>query len=200
MATRRAQTWHPAVVMIRPVIPRVSSLPRRARWGIDRIMPPARPEQTVGDAHKQLWHELASGPTECPVCQRPVSIRSQSVGPSMAEFLVRLVGAQLDDPGPKTLREILPHKNVSSRNAKRSTDATYLKHWGLLVQPKAGLFSATRDGLAFVMGHLDVPRGVELYCSRSVLSWSDDMISIREALGRRAAKLDRLYERISDGH
>lgn len=85
----------------------------------------------------------------------------------MVEFLIRLYNLS-EDRSRRYKDLIVPSKDIIRGGAKKSTDATYLVHWGLLIKAGRGRWIITEKGKEFVLGQISVPEWIDLREGRLV--------------------------------
>ncbi len=130
-----------------------------------------------------LMIECLDAGTSCPCCGQFAKIYKRKMRSSLAHWMIWLVKSSRDsDDGWADVRL------ANVRNGEYAMTA----HWGLAVQKMnestakkhSGLWMPTSLGVQFVECSLKVPSHVHLY-DNSVVGWSDNMITVVEALGKR---------------
>lgn len=187
----------------RPIIPRVTvpgpAASTHDEWRADPRPLPLSPKESVREAYDKLWQRLERNEKTvlCPVCTRYANLRRQPLNVDLAVFLVRLFRADYDNPGDKTLREIIPGGKRMPKGAKACSDGTTLQYWGLLLKVKRDVYRLLPKGRQWVLGELEpIPDYVITFDARPYI-WSSHRITIRQALTtRRVYELKRLLKHI----
>lgn len=136
--------------------------------------------------HAAFMRDLAAGVcTTCPTCRRHAQIYRRTFHASMARQLIQLyrLGGAVGYVHASAL--IIP--GISGAG-----DFSKAKYWGLIAtkintdsHTKAnGMWTLTPDGMAFVNGHLNIPREVHIFDDQ-IHGVSAQEISIQDALGKR---------------
>ena len=133
-----------------------------------------------------FMHRLKAGEHfPCPTCTRHAQLYRRLFHASMAAQLIRLYSLGGAHEYVHASRLIL--KGVSGAG-----DFSKAKYWGLIhsginTDPHtktSGQWMLSRDGVAFVLGNLRIPREVMIFDDK-IYGVSEREITIREALGKR---------------
>lgn len=126
--------------------------------------------------------------TRCPCCERFIKLYRRPLNASMARYLIFMVKKS----GPTN---IWLHVETDFRDVSIPSRGDYakLRYWGL-IEPKPGksdrggrtngYWRLTDKGRAFVNDEIAVPAKIHLL-NNKVVGWSDDTITIKEALGEK---------------
>lgn len=137
---------------------------------------------TLKQAKAWLWSRLRAGEmVNCPCCGRTCKIYERKLNSNMARFLIDLVYKWRLE-GKKPI-----HKD---RLVWKGYDYSCAAWWGLVEtfesetreKRMSGFYVPTEKGIAFAAGRITVPRTVTHF-NREILSYSDERIDIRAALG-----------------
>ena len=138
---------------------------------------------TLVQAQDQLKASINDG-TYCPCCGKWCKVYPRKLSAQMARFLIRLVRVYARTEDWVHVREV--HGRTAE---KAATDASYLKHWGLLVpRPKdpmmksSGYYKPTQLGVDFVFNRILV-RKKGFFWNNTAIDWSDATTDINDALG-----------------
>lgn len=131
---------------------------------------------TLAEATKYVDDNAWKG-VECPCCGRLSKVYKRKIHAEMARFLIKLVKLY-GETGEWIDARTIHGKKV----AKASSDATYLRHWGLLEIGDTGTYKPTQDGIDFVNDEIYVSRYAYVR-NNVVLDWDDEETDIRGALG-----------------
>lgn len=131
-------------------------------------------------ARKRLFKKLDDG-INCPCCGQFAKRYRLPLNANMAIFLIDLVRLCPDDGW-------LHYLNCRFRGR----DYSRLLCWGLAItrgnddptKKNSGFWRPTKKGIAFVERRIMVPSHVYLYDNK-VEGWSDKLVTIRQALGKR---------------
>ena len=134
------------------------------------------PETTLAEAMEHVQTNAWKG-VDCPCCGRLNKVYKRKLHSEMARFLIKLVKLYEENEEWIDAREI-----HGKKVAKASSDATYLKHWGLLDLGDKGQYKPTEDGIAFAHDEMYVSQ-FAFVLNNVVLDWSDEETDIRQALG-----------------
>lgn len=130
-------------------------------------------------------------PVKCPTCERRCARSLKRINYKCVMFLRDLI-IEWEKNGHDWV-ENSKHVNKDNPKAKASADAVFLRHWGLIErkppeesekgkisQPK-GIYRPTQMGIDFLEGKILVKKAFWEW--RGVMYWSDDSISVQDALG-----------------
>lgn len=114
----------------------------------------------------------------CPCCNKYVRVYKRKLHAEMARFLINLIKVYAVKQDWVNVREVI------TTNTKRSTDGSYLVHWGLVVKHEdwTGYYRPTVEGVQFALGKIAVPKHVFLL-NNVLTDIDEDFIKINEALG-----------------
>lgn len=139
--------------------------------------------KTLQRAREETWAERGDG-TWCPCCGGRVKTYKRAITDQMAQFLLRVAkvvaGAQGATTGWCKNREAMP-----GAAEKASSDGSRLVEWGLLERhpEHRGTWRPTAKGWRWARGNSLVSASA-LVTMGGVEAWSDERVSIREALKR----------------
>lgn len=138
----------------------------------------------ITELGNELWNRVkneADKGFNCPCCNRYVKRYRRKLHAEMSSFLCKLYRA---DRNAAVTGGLFDARDFEPFTAKASTDATYLVHWGLLLNPKTGCYSITQKGKDFVEGRIRVPLKIHMLCG-DLEGFSVEDTSIQESLGSR---------------
>jgi hypothetical protein len=119
----------------------------------------------------------------CPHCSRQINMGTRTIHGEPALFLRMLVKLYLKEPRWYRTNEVL--KALGMRTRKNSTDASYLKHWGIVEQgPEKGLYRPTKKGINFALGKIRVSKAALVY-NNECYGFVEEMTDIRSALAEK---------------
>lgn len=115
----------------------------------------------------------------CAHCNHRLAVTRRHLHKDMVKFLRRLVDLHRARPGETAFSS----KEVIAGGEKKSTDATYLRFWGLLESPRRGYFLPTELGHRFVEGFVRVPEWIEFLAGPRPVAFSKTLITLAEVKG-----------------
>lgn len=148
--------------------------------------------QVVKEIRDQLKQEREKpGGVRCPCCDQFVKLYRRTLNSGMARSLIWLV--RYCEGMSEDARKFSPWVDVpkvAPRDVIASREFGKLEHWGLVKQAVntstkqqcSGFWMPTERGVDFVHARILVPARVFLYDNK-IEGWSEDTISIQEALG-----------------
>ena len=111
----------------------------------------------------------------CPCCERPITIYHRHFHREMVSFLAKLCWKY------RTEQRFYSAREINSKGAKASTDASYLAMWGL-IQKNGKSYAPTCFGMDFIEGGPRVPKyAVVLLGNR--IDWSKELVSASDVWG-----------------
>ena len=156
-------------------------------------------------AKKWVQENLRQG-VQCPCCGKLAKVYKRKLNATMAYALVRIYMYFKANPSEPWLHVPEFLVRVKGDSTIAGGDVAKLRYWGLLDAKsdlsrdqlpdgaeRMGYYRLTDLGKRFVEGNIAVPRCVYLY-NQLLLRTSDDLATIREALGSRY-NYDKLLNR-----
>jgi hypothetical protein len=116
---------------------------------------------------------------ECPHCGAVLVVTRRYLHKEMVRFLRRLTEIHYTMPTLQTVDS----NDIIEGGHKKSTDATYLRFWGLLEIPKRGQFRPTQLGYDFIKGAARVPEWMEFLTGPRPVDYSRKRIYVHEVRG-----------------
>lgn len=145
-----------------------------------------RDNVSIGEARTFVERGLAGPGVACPCCGQFCKVYRRKLYATMASWLIWLVRTH------ETRQDWI---HVTEGPPQRGGDFAKLTYWKLIVQRPldaadhllkrtSGFWKPTDRGRAFVYGRINVPSHALVFDDR-VLGFTDETVSIQEALGKR---------------
>lgn len=114
----------------------------------------------------------------CPCCDQLCKRRKRKIHAEMAVFLVKLYRLS------STSRRVVEVREVVNARPKASTDASYLRLWGLVEKHGNGSYRITKEGKRFVEKKAQVAKWAHVFNNEADY-FSGPQVDIDDCLGER---------------